>query len=68
MGVRFSYLNLNDKAVQGGQIYDWTFGLNWFLNANMKFQFNYIVERRESPPASSTGWINGIGVRGAFNF
>jgi phosphate-selective porin OprO/OprP len=68
IGVRFSYLNLNDKSIQGGEIYDWTFGLNWFLNANMKFQFNYIVERRESPPASSTGWINGIGIRGSFNF
>jgi phosphate-selective porin OprO/OprP len=68
IGVRFSYLNLNDKAIQGGQIYDWTFGLNWFLNANMKFQFNYIVERRETTTASSTGWINGIGIRGAFDF
>lgn len=67
-GVRFSYVNLNDKAIQGGQIYDWTFGLNWFLNANMKFQFNYILERRDSPPASTTGWINGIGIRGTFDF
>jgi hypothetical protein len=34
----------------------------------MKFQFNYIVERREGPTAISTGWINGFGIRGAFDF
>src|SRR5262249_16071081 len=44
VGVRFSYLDLNDKGIQGGQIYDWTVGLNWFLNPNMKVQFNYIAE------------------------
>jgi phosphate-selective porin OprO/OprP len=27
VGVRFSYLDLNDKAIQGGQVYDWTVGL-----------------------------------------
>jgi phosphate-selective porin OprO/OprP len=30
IGLRLSYLDLNDKSVQGGTIYDWTVGLNWF--------------------------------------
>jgi phosphate-selective porin OprO/OprP len=68
IGARFSYLNLNDKAIQGGQIYDWTFGLNWFLNANMKFQFNYIVEHRDGPTGTPVGWINGVGLRANFVF
>lgn len=67
LGVRFSYLDVNDKAVQGGQIYDWTVGVNWFLNPNMKLQFNYIVEHRDQPGAT-VGWINGVGVRGAYDF
>src|SRR5262249_27562782 len=49
VGVRFSYLDLDDKAIQGGQVYDWTVGLNWYLNPNMKVQFNYIAEHRDTP-------------------
>jgi len=67
VGVRFSYLDLNDKAIQGGQIYDWTVGLNWFLNPNMKFQLNYIVEHRDMPGVA-VGWINGFGLRAAYDF
>jgi phosphate-selective porin OprO/OprP len=68
IGARFSYLDLNAKAVQGGQIYDWTLGLNWFLNTNMKFQLNYIVEHRDAPQGIVQGWFNGVGVRGAYDF
>jgi phosphate-selective porin OprO/OprP len=67
IGVRFSYLDLNDKAIQGGLIYDWTVGLNWFLNPNMKFQLNYIAEHRDVP-GIPVGWINGVGVRAAYDF
>ena len=49
VGLRFSYLDLNDKAIQGGMVYDWTAGLNWFWNPNMKVQLNYILE----PPRST---------------
>jgi phosphate-selective porin OprO/OprP len=68
VGARLSYVNLNDKAIQGGQIYDGTAGVNWYLNANMKFQFNYIVEHREGPTGTPVGWINGLGLRAAFDF
>jgi phosphate-selective porin OprO and OprP len=67
VGARFSYLNLNDGGVQGGVIYDWTFGLNWFLNPNMKFQLNYILEHRNEPGVP-VGWISGVGVRVAYDF
>jgi phosphate-selective porin OprO/OprP len=67
LGVRFSYLDLNDKAIQGGRLYDWTAGLNWFLTGNMKVQFNYIAEHRDQPGAA-VGWINGFGIRAAYDF
>jgi phosphate-selective porin OprO/OprP len=67
LGARFSYLDLNDKAVQGGLVYNWTAGVNWYLNPNMKLQFNYILEHRDQPGAT-VGWINGLGVRGAYDF
>ncbi|MFO0945558.1 MAG: porin [Planctomycetota bacterium] len=68
IGSRFSYLDLNNKGIQGGQIQDWTLGLNWFLNPNMKVQFNYILEYREAPQDVVAGWINGVGVRAAYDF
>jgi phosphate-selective porin OprO/OprP len=68
VGVRFGYLDLNDKAIQGGQVYDWTVGLNWFLNPNMKVQFNYIVTHRRGQQDVAEGWINGVGVRAAYDF
>jgi phosphate-selective porin OprO/OprP len=40
LGARFSYLDLYDKAIRGGQVYDWTVGVDWYWNPNMKVQFN----------------------------
>jgi phosphate-selective porin OprO/OprP len=68
VGVRFSYLDLTDKSIQGGQLYDWTVGVNWYLNPNMKIQFNYIAEHRDDPPAGVNGWINGVGMRASYDF
>lgn len=67
IGVRFSYLALDDKAVQGGRVYDWTAGLNWYLNPNVKVQLNYIAEHRNTPGVTP-GWINGVGLRAAYDF
>jgi phosphate-selective porin OprO and OprP len=66
-GARFGWLDLNDKDVQGGVVYDWTLGLNWYWNPNMKCQFNWIAEHHDAPGVTP-GWINGAGVRVAFDF
>jgi phosphate-selective porin OprO and OprP len=39
---RWSYLDLNDGGINGGQLNNLTAGLNWYLNRNTKFQLNYI--------------------------
>ncbi len=39
---RWSYIDLNDKNIQGGRLTDLTLGVNWYLNQFTKFQFNYI--------------------------
>jgi phosphate-selective porin OprO/OprP len=66
--MRVSYLDLNDKAIQGGQVFDITAGLNWFLNPNAKVQFNYVAEYRSNTPGVPDGWINCLGMRVAFDF
>jgi phosphate-selective porin OprO/OprP len=40
--ARISYLDLNDGAVSGGRLTDYTAGLGWYLNANTRMLFNYI--------------------------
>lgn len=39
---RYSYLSLNDENIHGGQMSDYTAGLNWYLNPFWKIQLNYI--------------------------
>jgi phosphate-selective porin OprO/OprP len=68
VGVRFSYLDLTDKSIRGGQVYDWTVGVNWYLNPNMKIQLNYIAEHRDMSTAYVNGWINGVGMRASYDF
>lgn len=39
---RFSYIDLSDELIQGGQMKNMTAGLNWYLNPYCKWVFNYI--------------------------
>lgn len=58
VAARFSYLNLNDRSgtgIKGGDITDYTFGLNWYTTPYTKFVFNYIHSISE--PGTVTGPI-----------
>jgi len=60
VAARFSYLNLNDQAgtgVRGGQIADYTLGVNWYTTPYTKLVFNYI--RSVSDPGVITSPIIG---------
>ncbi len=67
-GVRYNALNLNNKAINGGQLYDITFGLNWFLNPNMKMQWNVTMTHRDGQKSTADGNIYGFGMRVAHDF
>ncbi len=42
VAARWSTIDLDDAGIAGGRLTDLTFGLNWYLARNAKFQFNYI--------------------------
>ena len=72
VGARYDYLDLNDAGFNGGILHNMTSGLNWFLNPNSKFQFNYITTYRDVSDTvafpTGSGWIHGFGTRLAFDF
>ena len=42
VAYRYSYVDLDDGLIQGGQISDHTFGLNWYLNPYTRVMWNYV--------------------------
>lgn len=70
IGARYNFLDLNDETLNGGILHNATLGLNWFLNPNMKLQFNYMATHRDAALAGDLGdgWIHGFGMRVAHDF
>ena len=68
VGMRYSYLDLQDKGVNGATLHDIVLGLNWFWNPNMKVQWNFAVDHRDPTPGGSAGWTYIFGTRLALDF
>lgn len=84
VGLRYNTIDLNSgPLLNGGNESDVTFGLNWFLNANARFQFNYVLSWVNNAPSVTypgtagalngarfvgDGSINSFGARMDFNF
>jgi len=43
VAARYSWIDLNDGNVFGGQINSMTLGVNWFPNPNVKVMLNYLL-------------------------
>ena len=54
VAARYSALDLNDGAIQGGEIEDITLGVNWYLNNNTRLMANYIMANTDNVTPSGT--------------
>jgi phosphate-selective porin OprO/OprP len=68
IGARYNELNLNNKGINGGRLQDVTLGLNWYLNPNMKLQWNVTLTHRNGQRNTGHGNIYGFGMRVAQDF
>ncbi|MEN8177485.1 MAG: porin [Pseudomonadota bacterium] len=53
VALRYSHLDLSDEEITGGQQDLLTFGLNWYLNANVRFMTNYVKVLDVDRPGSA---------------
>lgn len=53
VAARFSRIDLDSEGISGGTLNDGTLGINWYLNPNVRFTFNYVLGRLEG-----VGWTN----------
>lgn len=70
IAARYSVLDLNDATVLGGKETNYTFGLNWYPNNNLRFMLNYIhADVDKSAAAAPTdvgGTMNAVALRTQF--
>ena len=70
LAARVSYLDLNGPNAAfaaGGRLTDTTIGLNWYINAHTKFQFNWIYAALDAPVIGD-GSASTFAFRGHIDF
>ena len=70
VACRYSHLTLDNQYLvsQGGETYGLEFGVNWYLNSNLKLQFEYLHQTVYGGGPNGEGYVNGFGMRTQFLF
>ncbi|GIX04224.1 MAG: porin [Planctomycetaceae bacterium] len=67
IAFRWSYLDLSDDTVLGGELTDLTFGLNWYLTPYTRMTTNY-VHAIADHPVTGRSHANIFGIRWGYEF
>ncbi len=67
LAYRYSYVDLDDGIVTGGQGRNHTFGVNWYLNPYTRMMFNYIHSTADQG-AANDGIMNIVQMRAQMVF
>jgi phosphate-selective porin OprO/OprP len=67
VAARYSYLDLTDRDLAGGKLWDVTLGVNWYLYPNLRLMLNYVygsVDDREGTNPAPPPALLGVGGSG----
>jgi phosphate-selective porin OprO/OprP len=53
VAARYSQMSLNDQNIRGGELKSSTVGVNWYVNTNVRFMFNWIHGQVDKATAAS---------------
>lgn len=67
VAARFSWLDLTDNGVKGGQIQDYTGGVHWYWDPYTKMVFNYVHATAQASGAAQTQ-TDMFGIRAQLDF
>jgi phosphate-selective porin OprO/OprP len=68
LAARLSSIDLVDDGVDGGELDDLTFGVNWYLNANTRLMLDYILADLDAAGGAGEGDTNIFAFRWQFAF
>lgn len=61
IAARYSFIDLDDANIQGGQLHNYTIGLNWYLNAYTRMKWELIQSNlNRAPVGESQAYIAGM--------
>lgn len=65
IGARYDYTDLNSQLITGGMNQNGTLGLNWFINPNIRFQFNVVLSYINNSTANNSPGAGAAATSGA---
>lgn len=66
--ARYAHLNLRDTGIDRGQLNQWTIGLTWYWNPNMKVLWNYEILDVNRPGSANDGEVQSLVMRFHLDF